>query len=69
MASIVLMWIGIAFIVIGFLALSWQASKRLAIKDELDRFPERKHIMQRRRNYCLLTILAGMILLVIALVI
>lgn len=68
MAS-VLMWIGIALTVIGFLALAWQASKRLAMKEELEKFPQKKQTMRLHRNYCRLTILAGIILLLIATII
>ena len=64
----ILMWSGIGLIVIGWLALGWQASRRLAIKAELEKFPEKKHAMQLRRNYCWLIMGAGMCLLVIALV-
>lgn len=65
--AIVLMWIGIGLIVIGWLLLGWQASKRLAAKDELEKFPQRKQDFQKRRNYCWLVILMGVILLLIAL--
>ena len=65
----VLMWAGIGLIVIGWLALGWQASRRLAMKAELEKFPEKKHAMQLRRNYCWLTIGAGMIILVIAMMV
>lgn len=64
----ILMWIGIALIVIGWLALAWQASKRLAAKDELEKFPQKKHVMQLYRNYFRLTILVGVILLLIAVI-
>ncbi|MBD5213645.1 MAG: hypothetical protein HDS75_02315 [Bacteroidales bacterium] len=68
MASI-LLWIGIAVTVIGWLALFWQASKRLAVNDELDKLPRKKAALQLRRNYCLMTILAGMVIIMIALII
>ena len=68
MASI-LLWIGIALTVIGWIALAWQAAKRMAVKDELERFPDKKNIMKLRRNYCLLTIIAGVVLILIAVVI
>ncbi len=68
MASI-LMWIGIILIVIGWLALSWQASKRLTMKDELERFPQKRHTMVLRSNYCRLTIIIGIATLIIALII
>ncbi len=64
-----LLWTGIVLIVVGWLALGWQASKRLAVKAELDKFPEKKRSMQQRRSYCMLTILAGIVLLVISLLI
>lgn len=65
MASI-LLWIGIAVTVIGWIALAWQASKRMAIKDELEKIPDKKKVMQLRRNYCIITIIAGIILILIA---
>lgn len=68
MASI-LMWIGIIVIVIGWLALSLLASKRMAMKEELEKFSEKKHQMMLRRNYSRLIILAGIALLLIALLI
>ena len=61
-----LLWIGIAVVVIGWIALAWQAAKRMAIKDELDRFPDRRNVMQLRRNYCWLTIIVGVLLILIA---
>ncbi len=66
--SNILLWAGIALIVGGWLALGWQASKRLAEKDELEKFPQKRRVRQLRRNYCFLTIFAGVVLLLIALV-
>lgn len=68
MASI-LFWIGVALIVIGWIALAWQAAKRMAIKDELEKFPDKKNVMQLRRNYCWLTMIAGVVLILIAIII
>lgn len=68
MASI-LLWIGVALIVIGWIALAWQAAKRMAIKDELEKFPDKKNVMQLRRNYCWLTMIAGVVLILIAIII
>ena len=65
----VLLWVGIALIVIGWLALGWQASKRLAVKDELDKFPQRKNVMRLHRNYCWLIIGAGMAVVLLAMLI
>ncbi len=65
----VLMWSGIAITVIGWFALAWQASKRLSAKEELEKFPEKKRKMQLHRNYCWLTIAAGIVILLIAMVI
>ena len=64
-----LLWIGIAVTVIGWLALSWQASKRLAVNDELDKLPRKKAALQLRRNYCLMTVIAGIVIIMIALII
>lgn len=66
MANII-MWIGISLTVIGWLALAWQASKRLTAKDELEKFPQKKKAMLLYRNYCWLTIAAGVVLLLISL--
>ncbi len=65
----VLLWIGICLTVIGWIAIAWQASKRMARKDEIDRFPDLKKTMQLHRNYCWLTIAGGILLIVIALII
>lgn len=65
----ILMWAGIALIVIGWVALAWQASKRLAVKDELDKLTQKRETMQSHRNYCWLIIGAGMILLLISIVV
>ena len=64
-----LLWIGIAVTVIGWLALSWQASKRLAVNDELDKLPRKKAALQLRRNYCRMTVIAGIVIIMIALII
>ena len=68
MASI-LLWIGIALTVIGWLALACQAAKRMARKDDLEKFPDRRRVMLLRRNYCRLTIIAGILLIMIAMII
>lgn len=68
MASI-LLWTGIVLIVIGWLALAWQASKRMAVKEDLEKFPEKKRTMLLHRNYCRATILAGILILMISLII
>ena len=65
----ILMWIGIAVIVIGWLALAWQASRRLAAKEDMGKYPQKRKTMQLHRNYCLLTIAAGMVILISALII
>ena len=65
----ILMWTGIALIVIGWLALAWQASKRMAVKDELEKFPQKKVTMQLHRNYCFMAICAGMALVLLAMIV
>ncbi|MDE6296751.1 MAG: hypothetical protein K2L89_02810 [Muribaculaceae bacterium] len=67
MASI-LMWIGIALTVIGWLALSWQASRRLKMEDELEKFPQKKGKMRLYRSYCMFTISIGLILIIVAII-
>lgn len=62
----VLLWIGIALTVIGWFALAWQASKRITAKDELEKFPEKKKSALLKRNYCRLTIIAGILIILIA---
>ncbi|MDE6556612.1 MAG: hypothetical protein K2K55_06570 [Duncaniella sp.] len=66
MASI-LLWTGIVLIVAGWLALSWQAFKAVSSKKELEKFPEKKHAMTLRRNYCRFAIIAGIALLILSL--
>lgn len=68
MANVV-MWIGIVVILVGFAALSWEAMKRMQAQEELNKFPQKKNAMRVRRNYCLMVIFAGMLLLVLALII
>ncbi|MDE5791129.1 MAG: hypothetical protein K2H96_07880 [Muribaculaceae bacterium] len=65
----ILLWIGIIILVAGWLAFGWQASKRMAMKEELERFPEKRRLMVLRRNYCRLTMLIGIVLMIIALLI
>ena len=65
----VLLWIGIALTVLGWLALARQAAKRMAAKDELAKFPQKRQVMMLRRTYCLLTILVGILILVISLIV
>ncbi len=65
----VLIWVGIALTVIGWLALAWQASKRLAAKSELDKFSQKKDSMRLNRNYCWAIIITGVMLLLIAIII
>ncbi|MDE7154342.1 MAG: hypothetical protein K2O00_07890 [Muribaculaceae bacterium] len=64
----ILLWIGIAIIVIGWLALAWQASRRMVMKDELEKSPEKKCVMRLRRNYCFLTIFIGAAIIVVAMI-
>ena len=68
MASI-LLWIGIVVIVAGWLGLAWQASKIMAARKEVDKFPDRRKTMMMHRNYWRLTILAGILILIVALTI
>ncbi len=60
------MWIGIALIIIGFLSLAWQETKRISDKTELEKFPKWTEVMKLHRNYSLITIFSGMIVLIIA---
>lgn len=62
-----LLWAGIALIVIGWVALSWQAARRMAVKKELDKFKSKKDAMVLRSNYCRLTIIVGIAVLILAL--
>lgn len=64
-----LLWIGIFLNVIGWLALAWQASKRMVRKDEIEKFPNVRRTLQLRRNYCWLTITGGVVLILVALII
>ncbi len=47
------MWIGISLTIIVWLALTFQASKRLSAKDKSEKFTQKKRAMQLYRNYCL----------------
>ena len=59
----ILLWSGIILIVAGWIALAWEATRRMAAKEDLERFPDRRDVMRLRRNYCRVTILAGVVLL------
>lgn len=65
----ILIWGGIALVVIGRLALAWLAGKRLTNKEELERSPQKAETMKLHRNYCRITMLAGVLLLILALII
>lgn len=64
----ILLWTGIVLIVGGWIALAWQAAKWMRLKNELERFPERRKEMLLRRNYCRFTIFAGLIIIMLSLV-
>ena len=65
----ILMWAGIVLIVSAWLMLAWQAAKRFAAKDELEKFPQKRKTMQLHRGYCWLIMIAGGVLLLIAILI
>lgn len=65
----ILMWIGIALTVIGWLCLGWQASKRLVIKDKLDENVQKNESIKLYRRYCWGIICIGMVLLLISILI
>ncbi len=65
MASI-LLWTGITLTVAGWIDFAWQAAKRMAVKDELVKFPGNKNEMMLRRNNCRLTIIIWVLLIMIA---
>ncbi len=65
----VMIWSGIIITVIGWLALAWQAAKAIAAKKQMDKFPQERKAMLLKRNYCRLTILIGMIVIIIGLII
>lgn len=67
--SRLLLWIGIGITVIGWIALAWQASKRMVRKDDIRRFPELQKTMQLYRNYCWLTMIGGVILILVSILI
>lgn len=64
----ILLWVGIVVIIIGWIALGMQASNRMAMSQELARFPEKKAEMSLRRNYCFITIFFGCLLVLLALI-
>lgn len=61
-------WTGIVLILAGWIALASQATKRMAQKEEMEKFAEKKMKMRIRRNYYLLAIAVGALLLAIALI-
>lgn len=62
----ILLWTGIGVTVAGWLALAWQATRRMTAHEEMQRFPEFKARLRLRRRLCLLAILAGCALIVAA---
>ena len=60
------MSIGIGLIVIGEGSACMASRKMDVCKNEIDTFPDRKKSMMLRRNYCRLTIIAGIVILMIA---
>ena len=64
----IIIWFGIATTVVGWIALAWQASKRMAVQKELEKFPERKKAMLLHRTYCRLVILIGIAFLSLGLI-
>lgn len=65
----VLLWTGIALIVVGWFALAGQAVKIMSRRNETEKFSRENHAMQLRRNYCRLTIIAGILLVIISMLI
>ena len=65
----VMVWSGIIITVIGWLALAQQAAKAIAAKKQMDKFSQERKAMLLKRNYCRLTILIGMIVIIIGLII
>ncbi|MBD5367042.1 MAG: hypothetical protein HDR82_08610 [Bacteroides sp.] len=65
----VMVWSGIIITVIGWLALARQAAKAIAAKKQMDKLPQERKAMLLKRNYCRLTILIGMIVIIIGLII
>lgn len=55
-------------ILVGFIAFAWQAAKRMAIKEELDKFQHKKNELMLHRNYSRLVIIFGIALILIAIV-
>ena len=64
-----MVWSGIIITVIGWLALARQAAKAIAAKKQMDKLPQERKAMLLNRNYCRLTILIGMIVILIGLII
>lgn len=64
-----MLWVGIILIVAGWIALSWQALKRMAVKEDLKKIPSQMNGMRLNRYYCLLTIFSGVVMLLLALII
>lgn len=65
----ILMWSGIALILIGRLSIAGLAYKRLAAKDELEKFPQKQQAILLRRRYCRLMVFLGIALLLVSLIV
>lgn len=67
--SSIFLWAGVAIIIIGWLALSWQAMKAIRMREKMAKFKELNDRSRLRRNYCRITIIVGILFLLIALAI
>ncbi len=69
----ILLYIGIALIVAGWLSLSWLAARRIQTQKELERLPQRREELKRsyanKRWACRAIILLGMVVLILSLII
>lgn len=67
----VLLYVGIALTVAGWLALSWFAVKQISARKEYERLPQKwdeiKQTLMHKRNLCRYLIMSGLLVLIISL--
>ncbi|GEM_PF-3544629 len=66
MTANILLWVGIALIVIGWVELARQSAKVITHRKENERFPEKQKGMLYKRNICRLTMIGGIVMIIIS---
>lgn len=67
MTANILLWIGIALIVICWVELAKQSAKVMTQRKENEIFPEKQKAMLYKRNICRFTMIGGILMIIISL--